>query len=74
VSAGSELAGSPVESIHETGEVRVLAVERPGEARVDWSLSGGPRLAPADRLYVLATRAGLSRVLARNQPARPATG
>ena len=74
VGAGSELAGSPVESIHETGEVRVLAVQRTGAARVDWSLASGLRLAPADRLYVLATRAGLSRVLARSQPAPSATG
>jgi Trk K+ transport system NAD-binding subunit len=74
VSAGSELAGSLAESIHETGEVRVLAVQRHGTPRVDWSLASGQRLAPADRLYVLATRGGLSRVLARAQPAPPAPG
>jgi Trk K+ transport system NAD-binding subunit len=74
VGAGSDLAGAPVESIHETGEVRVLAVQRPGAPRVDWSQPSRLRLAPADRLYVLATRGGLSRVLARSQPGRSPTG
>ena len=70
VTAGSELAGRPVEDVHQTGQVRVIALQRPGTDRVDWSPGRRRLLAPQDRIYVLATRAGLSRVLARNQPAR----
>ena len=67
--AGSDLSGRPVEDVHQTGEVRVIALQRPGTDRVDWSPARRRLLAPQDRIYVLATRAGLSRVLARSQPA-----
>jgi Trk K+ transport system NAD-binding subunit len=70
VGTGAELAGAAVEDVHQTGEVRVLAVQR-GGAEVDWAPRHGLVLAAADRLYVLATRAGLGRVLARSQPAGP---
>jgi hypothetical protein len=50
------------------GQVRVIAVQRPGAGTVDWSPGQRRLLAPQDRIYVLATRAGLSRVLARSQP------
>jgi Trk K+ transport system NAD-binding subunit len=70
VTAGSELAGRPVEDIHQTGQVRVIALQRPGADRVDWAPGKQRLLAPQDRIYVLATRAGLSRVLARSQPVR----
>ena len=70
VNAGSDLAGRPVEDVHQTGQVRVIAIQRAGGGRVDWS-PGRPRLlAPKDRIYVLATRAGLSSVLARSQPSQ----
>jgi len=39
-----------------------------GGAAVDWSPRPGDELQPGDRLVVLATRAGLSRVLARGRP------
>jgi Trk K+ transport system NAD-binding subunit len=70
VTAGSELAGRPVEDIHQTGQVRVIALQRPGADTVDWAPGKQRLLAPQDRIYVLATRAGLSRVLARSQPVR----
>jgi Trk K+ transport system NAD-binding subunit len=70
VSAGSDLAGRPVEDIHQTGQVRVIALQRPGADTVDWAPGMQRLLAPQDRIYVLATRAGLSRVLARSQPVR----
>ncbi len=68
VSAGSDLAGRPVEDVHQTGQVRVIAIQRAGGERVDWSPARRRLLVPKDRIYVLATRAGLSRVLARGQP------
>jgi Trk K+ transport system NAD-binding subunit len=70
VGAGSQLDGSPVEQVHQNGLVRVLAVQRPGGGAVDWSPSGDLQLAARDRLYVIATRAGLSRVLAGSQVPR----
>jgi K+/H+ antiporter YhaU regulatory subunit KhtT len=69
VGTGSELDGSPVEEVHQTGLARVVAVQRPG-GEVDWSPSPTLRLAAADQLYVIATRAGLSRVLAGSQVPR----
>jgi Trk K+ transport system NAD-binding subunit len=68
VAAGSDLAGRPVEDVHQTGQVRVIALRRPGTDQVDWSPDHRRLIAPQDRIYVLATRAGLSSVLARSQP------
>jgi Trk K+ transport system NAD-binding subunit len=70
VGAGSQLDGSPVEQVHQNGLVRVLAVQRAGDAAVDWSPTGDLRLSAHDRLFVIATRAGLSRVLAGSQAPR----
>ena len=70
VGTGSELDGSPVEEVHQTGQVRVLAVQRSGGGAVDWSPAGTLRLAAQDRLYIIATRAGLSRVLSGSQASR----
>jgi hypothetical protein len=36
--------------------------------RVDWSAKDDDRLEAQDRLFVLATRAGLGRVVARSRP------
>ena len=68
VTAGSDLAGRPVEDVHQTGQVRVIALQRPGADTVDWAPGKRRLLAPQDRIYVLATQAGLSGVLARSQP------
>jgi Trk K+ transport system NAD-binding subunit len=66
VGTGSELDGTAVQAVHRTGLVRVLAVEPAGGGPVNWSPAGDLRLGAQDRLYVIATRAGLSRVLARS--------
>jgi Trk K+ transport system NAD-binding subunit len=71
VGAGSELAGQPVRSVHRPGAVRVIAVRRATASGVDWAPDPGYRLSPLDRIYVLATRTGLSEVLARSRPADP---
>jgi Trk K+ transport system NAD-binding subunit len=68
VASGAELVGQLVDEVHRTGEVRVIALRRRGADDVDWSPSAGYRLAPQDRMFVLASRAGLSRVLSRSQP------
>jgi Trk K+ transport system NAD-binding subunit len=69
VGAGAELAGRRVEDVHDGDDVRLIALRRQGDAGVDWSPRPGDELRPQDRLVVLATRAGLSRVLARSRPA-----
>jgi Trk K+ transport system NAD-binding subunit len=68
VAAHSELAGQRVEDVHQTGEVRVLALRRRGTDGLDWSPPHDHRLMPQDRLFVLATRNGLSRVVTRSRP------
>jgi Trk K+ transport system NAD-binding subunit len=69
VSAGSELSGQPVHSVHRSGEVRVIALRRAAADDVDWAPRPEYLMSPQDRIYVLATQAGLSSVLARSQPA-----
>jgi hypothetical protein len=62
----AELDGAAVATVHQTGLVRVLAVQPPGVGPVNWSPAPDLRLDAQDRLYVIATRAGLSGVLARS--------
>jgi Trk K+ transport system NAD-binding subunit len=68
VGAGSELDGAAVAAVHRNGLVRLLAVEPAGSGPVNWSPAADLRLGAQDRLYVIATRAGLSGVLARGLP------
>jgi Trk K+ transport system NAD-binding subunit len=65
IGAGSALAGWPVRDVHEPGTVRVIALRQRGADRVDWSPRQDYQLRASDRLYVLATRAGLSSILHR---------
>ncbi len=69
VSAGSALDGQPVQSVHRAGELRVIALRRATSDEVDWSPPPGYKLAAQDRIYILATRTGLSQVLAQSQAA-----
>jgi Trk K+ transport system NAD-binding subunit len=66
VTSAGQLAGQLVKSVHQAGEVRVIALRRPSSSGVDWSPWPDYRLLPQDCIYVLATRQGLSRVLSRN--------
>jgi Trk K+ transport system NAD-binding subunit len=68
VGTGSELDGAAVQQVHQSGLLRLLAVEPAGGGPVNWSPPGALRLGGQDRLYVIATRAGLSRILARSLP------
>jgi len=70
VAAGSELAGQAVDQVHAGGDVRVIALRRRGGG-VDWAPPVSYRLAAGDRLVVLATRSGLSGVLARGAARAP---
>jgi Trk K+ transport system NAD-binding subunit len=66
VEAGAELAGCPVEEVHEAGQARVIALRHQGIDNIDWTPHQGYLLAPQDHLIVIATRAGLGHVLARS--------
>lgn len=70
VADGAELAGRELGDVHQAGQVRAIGLRPAGARTVEWSIPTGRRLAPGDRLYVLATRAGLGHALARSQPAR----
>jgi len=67
VSAGSSLSGTPVQRVFRPGAVRVIAVRPAGTSRVDWAPEPGYLIGPQDRIYVLATRTGLSDVLASSR-------
>jgi Trk K+ transport system NAD-binding subunit len=67
VGEGAELAGARVDDVHDRGDVRLIALRRRGGTAVDWSPRPGDELRAGDRLVVVATRAGLGRVLARSR-------
>jgi Trk K+ transport system NAD-binding subunit len=69
VGAGSELAGWAVGDVHEPGTIRVIALRPRGADTEDWSPPQEYRLMAGDRIYVLATRAGLSGILRRAEKA-----
>jgi Trk K+ transport system NAD-binding subunit len=69
VVAGAELSGRRVSDVHDGDDVRLIALRRRGGPGVDWSPRPGDVVGPQDRLVVVGTRAGLSRVLARSRPA-----
>ncbi len=67
----SELEGAALGQVHEAGQARVIALRRRGFAEMDWRPHQGYLLSAQDRVIVLATRAGLGRVLARSTPNEP---
>jgi Trk K+ transport system NAD-binding subunit len=68
VNAGSLLEGTALGQVHEAGQARVIALRRRGIDQMDWKPHQGYLLSAQDRVIVLATRAGLGRVLARSAP------
>jgi Trk K+ transport system NAD-binding subunit len=59
----ASLAGQTVSALHQPGTLRVIAIRRGDDAATDWSPSPEYRVGSADKLVVLATRAGLSGLL-----------
>lgn len=57
------LAGHPVAAVHRQGTLRVIALWRADSPVADWRPEPGYEVREADRLVVLATRAGLSGLL-----------
>jgi Trk K+ transport system NAD-binding subunit len=71
VDRDSELEGTALEQVHEAGQARVIALRRRGVDEMDWKPRQDYLLSAQDRMIVLATRAGLGRVLARSTPSEP---
>jgi Trk K+ transport system NAD-binding subunit len=68
VAIGADLAGARVHDVHDDSDnVRLIALRPRGGTAADWSPHPDTRLNTGDRLVVLATRAGLGRVLARSR-------
>jgi Trk K+ transport system NAD-binding subunit len=68
VGDGAELDGRRVDDVHDGSGVRLIACCRRGGTEVDWSPRPDDELEAGDRLFILATRAGLGRVLSRSRP------
>jgi Trk K+ transport system NAD-binding subunit len=71
VGNGAELTGRPIGDIHDRGALRVIALRRASGGELDWAPRQDYRLAARDRIFVLATRAGLSTVLQRADSGAP---
>ncbi len=63
VQAGSALEYAPAATVHRAQEVRLLAIRTGREEHVLWLPPDGRRIARTDSLIVIATRAGLGRLL-----------
>jgi Trk K+ transport system NAD-binding subunit len=68
VEPDSDIADRALADLERDGLSRVLALAEHGTAGFNWSPRRDRRLAPGDRVIVLATRAGLSTFLAGNRP------
>jgi Trk K+ transport system NAD-binding subunit len=66
--ADGGLTGRPLASVHEPGVLRVIALRCAEGVGVDWSPAPGYVIAAGDSMLVLATRAGLSGLLRRDDP------
>jgi Trk K+ transport system NAD-binding subunit len=58
------LGGRTIAEVEQRTEVRVIALQRRTEQRMDWQPPADHQLVPRDRLMVVATRTGLGQILA----------
>jgi Trk K+ transport system NAD-binding subunit len=70
VGTGSELVGAALRDAGEAGESRVIAIMEDRRRKTVWKLDPRRPLRPDDVLIVVATRAGLGRLLSRTAPPR----
>ena len=68
------LAGARLATVHQPGILRVIALRRADTAGVDWSPAPDYVIGNGDSVVVLATRAGLSGLLRRDDAAPTSTG
>jgi Trk K+ transport system NAD-binding subunit len=70
VRPNSKLEHHPVAEVNRPGGVRLLAIRTGRDDQVLWFPTGGRRLVRTDRLIVVATRAGLGRLLINTRTPR----
>jgi Trk K+ transport system NAD-binding subunit len=66
VNPGSELAGRTVAGAQQRGEARIIAVSAGEFRNAEWTPRPGRELRAGERLLVVATRAGLGRLLGQS--------
>jgi Trk K+ transport system NAD-binding subunit len=71
VSASAPLTGQPIGAANEPGQARVIALRHHDGNDLDWAPASTDQLQPLDRLIVVATQAGLGRLLARSMAPVP---
>jgi K+/H+ antiporter YhaU regulatory subunit KhtT len=71
VSASAPLTGRPIGAANEPGQARVIALRHHDGNDLDWAPTSTDPLRPLDRLIVVATQAGLGRLLARSMAPVP---
>jgi Trk K+ transport system NAD-binding subunit len=71
IEASSDLVGRHLRDVHQTGMARAIAVRGKGMPAFDWAPDQDYRLTAQDRLFVLATRAGLRHLLTRSGAPQP---
>ncbi len=64
---GAALVGEPVAVAHRSGESRVIGLAAPNK-RTEWTPAPDRRLEAGERLIVIATKSGVSRLLTRSVP------
>jgi Trk K+ transport system NAD-binding subunit len=73
VSTSATAAGVTIKDLQESGAAKILAWSRAGSSHWEWG-HDAHQLAANDRLAVVATRAGLARLLRATRAAEPAAG
>ena len=68
------LAGTQLAAVHQPGLLRVIALRRADAVGVDWSPAPDYVISAGDTVLVLATRAGLSGLLRRDDPLQATSG
>ena len=68
VEDGAGLVGQQLADLERDGLAHILALQATGMTRPDWTPRRDHELIAGDRVFVVATRAGLSRFLAGNSP------
>jgi Trk K+ transport system NAD-binding subunit len=68
VEDGAGLVGQQLVDLERDGLAHILALQPTGSPRPDWEPRRDHELKAGDRVFVVATRAGLSRFLAGNRP------
>lgn len=67
VNDGADLDGEVIKRVHEPGQCVIIALRGGDNGPWEWNPDGDRRLAPGERIMLLATRTGLGHVLTRSE-------